>query len=88
MRCRKQYLHAVKYRKYSRVTFIEDTIIDSPKVLTAKFLGIDRLFCFINICKFGSPKNSFAAIIILSELYFRFKGFIMLIQTKKVISVS
>ena len=68
MRCRKQHLQAVKYRNYSRFTFIENTVIDSPKVLTAKFLGSDKLFCFINISKFGSPKNSFAAIIILSDL--------------------
>ena len=39
--------------------------------------------CFISISKFGSFKNSFGMIISLSELYFRFKIFILLLQTKK-----
>ena len=58
------------------------------KVLRAKFLEIDELFCFISICKFGSSKNPLATIIRLSELYFRFRRFILLVQTKKVISVN
>ena len=47
----------------------------------------DRLFLFISICKFGSFKNPFATITSLSELYFRFR-FILLVQTKKVISMN
>ena len=43
----------------------------------------DGLFCFISIFKFGSFKNSFAMITSLSELYFRFRRFILLVQTKK-----
>ena len=46
------------------------------------------LFCFISICKFGSFKNPFAMITSLSELYFRFRRFILLVQTKKVISMN
>ena len=66
---------------YSRFTFVENTISNSPKVPRAKFLGSDELFCFSNICKFGSFKNPFAMIISLSELYFRFT-FALLAQTK------
>ena len=44
--------------------------------------------CFISICKFGSFKNPFATITSLSELYFRFRRFILLVQTKKVISMN
>ena len=44
--------------------------------------------CFISICKFGSFKNPFAMITSLSELYFRFRRFILLILTKKVISMN
>ena len=40
-------------------------------------------FCVISIFKFGSFKNLFAMITSLSELYFRFRRFIMLLQTKK-----
>ena len=40
-------------------------------------------FCFSSICKFGSFKNPFATIISLSEIYFRFRRFILLVQTKK-----
>ena len=59
----------------------------AKKVLRANFLGSDGLFCFNSICKFGSFKNPFATITSLSELYFRFRRFILLVQTKKVISI-
>ena len=55
---------------------------------TAKFLGSDGLFCFSSVCKFGSFKNPFATITSLSELWFRFRRFILLVQTKKVISMN
>ena len=51
-------------------------------------LGSNGLFCFISICKFGSFKNPFAMITSLSELYFRIRRFILLVQTKKVISMG
>ena len=38
--------------------------------------------CFISICKFGSFKNPSAIITSLSELYFRSRKFILLMQTK------
>ena len=41
-----------------------------------------------SICKFGSIKNSFPTITTLAELYFRFRRFILLVQTKKVISMK
>ena len=44
------------------------TLSNLPKVPRAKFLGSDGVFCFISICKFGSFKNTFATITILSEL--------------------
>ena len=56
--------------------------------MTAKFLGSNGLFCFISICKFGSFKNHFATITSLSELYFRFRRFIMLVQTKIMVSIN
>ena len=59
-----------------------------PKVPRAKFLGSDGLFCFISTCKFGSFKNPFATISSLSELYFRIREFIFLVQTKNVISMN
>ena len=44
--------------------------------------------CFISICKFGSIKNHpFAMITSLSKLHLRSR-FILLVQTKKVISMS
>ena len=54
----------------------------------ARFLEKDRLFCFISNCKFGSFKNPFAVITSLSEPSFRFKRFILSVQTKKVISIN
>ena len=59
-----------------------------PKVLRAKFHGSDGLFCFINICKLGSFENPFVIITSLSELYYRFKRLILLVQTKEVIYMN
>ena len=50
--------------------------------------AIDSFGCFTSISKFGSIKNSFEMITSLSELYFRFRRFILLVQTKKMISMN
>ena len=64
-------------------------IADLPLLRTLfGFLGSDGLFCFISIRKFGSFKNPFTTITDLSELYFSFRRFIHLIQTKNVISMN
>ena len=78
IRCRRQNL-----RWYSRFTFVGN----SPKVPRAKFQRSDWLFYFIIVWKIGIFKNPFATITSLSELYFRFGRFNLLVQTKKVISV-
>ena len=69
-------------------TLNREGIVDLPLLRTLlaicqmsrepSFWGI---FCFISICKFGSLKNPFATITSLSELYFRFRRFILLVQT-------
>ena len=43
---------------------------------------------FINICKFGSFKNPLVMISSLFELYSRFRRFILLVKTKKVVSIN
>ena len=43
---------------------------------------------FVLYASIGSFKNPFAMITSLSELYFRFKRFILLVQTKKVIPMN
>ena len=73
---------------YSSFTFVENTISNLPKVLRAKFLGSNGLFCFVSICKFGSFKNPLVMITSLPELYFTIRRFILLVQTKKVISMN
>ena len=75
---------------YNWFTIIGNTISNLQKVLRATFLGSDRLFCSISICKFGSFKNPFAKINSLSEIYFRSRRFIQSVQTKtgKVISMN
>ena len=73
---------------YSRFTFVENIISNSPKVSRAKFLGSDRLFCFGTICKYGSIRNPFVMIASLSEICLRFRRFFLLVQMKKVISVN
>ena len=59
-----------------------------PNVPRAKFLGSDGLLYFISICKFCCLKNSFGTITSLSELYFRFWRFILLVQMKKEVSMN
>ena len=66
----------------------KNTISNSRKVPSAKFRGNDRLSFFINIWQFGSFKNPIATITSQSELYFRFRRFILLVQAKKVISMN
>ena len=88
MRCRRQQIWTVEKRKYSRFTFVENTSSNSSKVPRAKFMRSDRLFCFNCICKLGTFKNTFAIITSLSELYFRFRRFILLVQTKELFSVN
>ena len=59
------------------------TLLAICQVLWAKFLGRDGLFRYVSICKSSSFKNPYATITSLSEIYFRFRRFILLVQTKK-----
>ena len=77
-----------KQRRYSRLSFVENTIGNLPNVPRAKFPGSSGLFCFISICKFVSFNNPFATIISLFGLYYRIRRFTLLIQTKKMISMN
>ena len=88
IRCRRQHLWPVEERRYSRFTFVKNTISNLPEAMRAKFLGSNGLFCFTSISKFGSFKNPFATITSLSELYFRFRRCILLVQTKIMIFVN
>ena len=83
-RCGRKHLWAVEQKSYIRFAFVENITGNSPKV-PKESLGI---FCLISICKFGSFKNPFATIASLSEIYFRFRRFMPLIQTIKVISMK
>ena len=77
-----------KQRRYSRLSFVENTIGNLPNVPRAKFPSSSGLFCFISICKFVSFNNPFATIISLFGLYYRIRRFTLLIQTKKMISMN
>ena len=56
--------------------------------MLAKFLGSDTLFCFISMREFESFKNPFAIITDLSEFHVRCRKSVLLIHTKKVVSMS
>ena len=58
------------------------------KFRVRSFWKVMYSFCFISIYKCDSFNNPFATITSLSELYFRFQKFILLVQTVKVISVK
>ena len=83
IRCKRQHLRATQQRRYSRFNFFENAIGNLPKVLRAKFVGSDGLFCVITVCMFSSFKNPFATNHWLPKLYFSFRRFILLVQTKK-----
>ena len=70
------------------LSLLRTLLSNSPNVTRTKFLGGDGLFCFISICKFGSFNNPFETITNLFKLYFRYRRFILLVQTKKVISMN
>ena len=66
-------------------------IVDLPLLRTLLAIcqkSREPTFWEVMMCKFGSFKNPFAMINSLSELYFRFRRFILLVQTKKVISLN
>ena len=69
---------------------VENTISKWPKVPTAKFLGSDRPHYFISISTMHiwQLQEPFATITSLSELSVRLRRFILLVQTKKVISMN
>ena len=60
----------------------------SQKSQEPRFWEAMNYFVFIRICKFGSFKNPLAMITGLSELYLRSRRFMLLVQTKKVISIN
>ena len=74
IRCRRQYLQATGYRRHSRFTFVENTISNSPNIQGAEFLWTNRLFCFSSMCKFGSFKNAFATVTVLTRWPLIFGG--------------
>ena len=78
---RSEFLEKNLKRFYSRCAFVENTS-NSSKVPRAKFLGSDPYFCFICTSKFGSFKNPFATITSLPQIYFRYRRFSLLVQTK------
>ena len=70
------------------LSFLRALLAIHQKSWEPSFFGSDWLFCFNSICKFGSFGNPFAMITSQSELYFRYRRFILLVQMKKVISMN
>ena len=88
IRCIKQHIRAINQKRYNRFIFLENINSNSPKVMWATFLWSDRVFRFIRIRMFSSFKNPFASKTRLSELHSRCRRFILLVQTKEVVSMS
>ena len=74
--------------RYSRFTFVDNTISNSPKVPRTKLLESDGLFCFSSICKCDSFKNPFATITSLFELCFKFRRFIRIFRERWAIACA
>ena len=73
---------------YSRFNFANITIENTSKFAGAKFLESYRVFCFISTGTLGSFGNSFPAVTSLSQPCFRHWRFILLVQTKEMISIN
>ena len=86
--CRTSLFFICRSLGYSRFTFVKNTISNKTNAERAKFLASNGLFHFISICKSGSFKNTFVRITSLSDFFFGFRRFILLAQTKKVISMN
>ena len=78
----KTHLRAIEQKKFSRFTFVKNTLSNSSNGSRANFYEGDGSLWFIGMCKCGSFKNPFAMITSLSKLYFRFRRFILLVKTK------
>ena len=65
------------------IPLLRTLLVISQNSREPSFWEVMELFCFSSICKFGSLNKPFATITSLAEPYFRFRGFILLVQTKK-----
>ena len=71
IRCKRQRLQAVVQRRYSRFTFVENTNSNSPKVPSAKFLGIYELFLFYQHTQIWQlQENPFATLLVCLNFTF------------------
>ena len=69
IRCRGQHLRPIKWRRYIRFTFVENSISKYAKNFQhSKSLQSGKLLCFISIDKLDNFKKSFATIASLNEI--------------------
>ena len=62
-------------------SFLKSLLVIYRKLgISAKLLGINWLFCFLSISKFGRFKNLFVTITTLAELHFRCRRYILLVS--------
>ena len=55
IRCCRQHC---KQNSYSRLIFLKNIFNHFPKAILVKFLGTDKLFCFISTSKIGNLNNN------------------------------
>ena len=67
-----------------RTLLVFEVLEEKILKMVRQSLGRDILFCFVSLSKFGSLNNPFTTITSLSELHFRHRRFILLIETKVV----
>ena len=74
VRCRRQHLRTIKYKRNSKFIFPKTTISSLPKVARVQVLRGERLLCIISLSTFVRFKNTFSMIISF------FERFIILVQ--------
>ena len=82
IRCRSNSSVLLNRGGISDLPLLRRLLSTLPKVLRAKFLGTDGHFCFTSMHVWQLQEPS------LSEPYFRFRRFILLLQLEKKISMS
>ena len=74
--------------KHNLFTFVEKTAFGTLKEARTKFIGVDKLLCFISISKFGRFDIPLAMIIGLTELWLERMRSILLVEMKEVIPMT
>ena len=91
IKCRKEQFRTIELRRISRFTVLEETIWNSPnfiRTFLGKFLGHNRLLCFIIIHEFSHFRNSLTTVASLPQFTLYQIYLFCVVKTKELIFYS